>query len=249
VADTALFLDAVTAGSPPPGSPPAPERSFSEYAATRPESLRVAVSVKPPRAILPPLVSDEGVAAVETVERALRSLGHTVERKEPDFGLVGNRYAALYLNGIFKDIEATPNPERLDSRTRGYKRLGRLVGDRGVRGAQGARERFSERINRIFEDHDLLLTLGSGVPPFEVGRFAGKGAVRTMLGESRVYAYAIVWNYTGQPAAMVPAGLTDDGLPVAAQLVARHNDEGTLLSVAAQLEAELGWLDRRPPVS
>ena len=188
-------------------------------------------------------------AAVETVERALRSLGHTVERKEPDFGLVGNQYAGHYLNGILKDIEATPNPERLDSRTRGYARLGRLVGDRGVRRAHRARERFSDRINTVFEDHDLLLTLGSGVPPFEVGRFAGKGALRTLLGESRVYAYAIVWNYTGQPAAMIPAGLTGEGLPVAAQLVARPNDEGTLLSVAAQLEAELGWLERRPPIS
>jgi amidase len=249
VADTALFLDAVTAGPPPPGSPPPPERPFAEYAAKPPGSLRVAVSVKPPRAILPPLISDDGVAAVETVEAALRSLGHTVERKEPDFGFVGNQYAGLYLNGIFKDIEGTPNPEQLDSRTRGYTRLGRLVGDGGVRRAQRARGKFTDRINRVFEDHDLLLTLGSGVPPFEVGRFAGKGALQTLLGESRVYAYAIVWNYTGQPAAMVPAGLTADGLPVAAQLVARPNDEGTLLSVTAQLEAELGWLERRPPVS
>ena len=41
----------------------------------------------------------------------------------------------------------------------------------------------------------------------------------------------------------------DDGVPVGVQLVARPNDEGTLLSVAAQLEAEIGWPERRPPVN
>ncbi len=249
VLDTALFLDAVTAGTPPPGSPPPPDRPFVEAARTAPGPLRVAVSMKPPRAVAPPLVSDDASAAVETVEEALRSLGHTVTRQEPDFGMVGNHYAALYLGGIRQDVEITPNPERLTRATLGHARLGRLVGDRAVRRAQRARERYTERINRIFDDHDLLLTLAAGTPAFEVGKFEGRGGLRTLLGQSRIYAYGIVWNYTGQPAAMVPARLTDKGLPVAAQLVARPNDETTLLSVAAQLEAELGWTERRPPVS
>ena len=205
--------------------------------------------MKPPRAVAPPLISDDSRAAVETVEEALRSLGHTVTRQEPDFGMVGNQYAALYLGGIRQDVEMTPNPERLTRPTHGHARLGRLVGDRAVRRAQRVRERYSERINRIFDHHDLLLTLAAGTPAFEVGKFEGRGGVRTLLGQSRIYAYAIVWNYTGQPAAMVPARLTDEGLPVAAQLVARPNDETTLLSVAAELEAELGWTERRPPVS
>jgi amidase len=47
----------------------------------------------------------------------------------------------------------------------------------------------------------------------------------------------------------VPAGFTEDGLPLSVQLVGRPNDEATLLSLAAQLEAERPWADRRPPVS
>jgi Asp-tRNA(Asn)/Glu-tRNA(Gln) amidotransferase A subunit family amidase len=31
--------------------------------------------------------------------------------------------------------------------------------------------------------------------------------------------------------------------------VGRHNDEATLIALAAQLEGELRWTDRRPPVS
>jgi amidase len=84
------------------------------------------------------------------------------------------------------------------------------------------------------------------VPPVEVGRWERMGAIRTVLGMSSVYPYTGAWNYLGNPAASVPAGFTDEGLPLAVQLVGRPNDEGTLLSLGAQLEAERPWADRRP---
>jgi amidase len=59
--------------------------------------------------------------------------------------------------------------------------------------------------------------------------------------------YNGVWNVTGQPAAAVPAGLGADGLPRAVQVVGRPGEEATLLSLAAQLEAERPWAQRRPP--
>jgi amidase len=57
-----------------------------------------------------------------------------------------------------------------------------------------------------------------------------------------------VWNVTGQPAASIPAPVADGDLPIGAQLVARPGDEATILSLAAQLERELGWPERRPRV-
>jgi amidase len=63
-----------------------------------------------------------------------------------------------------------------------------------------------------------------------------------------VYPYAATWNYTGQPAAVVPAGFTDTGLPRSVMFAARPNREDMLVSIAAQLEAERPWADRRPPL-
>ena len=45
----------------------------------------------------------------------------------------------------------------------------------------------------------------------------------------------------------MPGGTSDDGLPIGMQLVGRHGEEATLLSLAAQLEGELRWTDHRPP--
>ena len=94
----------------------------------------------------------------------------------------------------------------------------------------------------------MLLTPMTAGPAVEHGRWHGLGPLRTILGQSRLYPYAVPWNHTGQPAAAVPAGLSADGLPLAVQLVGPHNDEATLLSLAAQLEAERPWAERRPSV-
>ncbi|HEM46868.1 MAG TPA: hypothetical protein ENO23_07470, partial [Alphaproteobacteria bacterium] len=48
-------------------------------------------------------------------------------------------------------------------------------------------------------------------------------------------AFTEPWNATGQPAISLPLGLTDDGLPVGVQLVARPDEEALLLTVAATL--------------
>ncbi len=63
---------------------------------------------------------------------------------------------------------------------------------------------------------------------------------------SATVPYAAAWNFTGQPACSVPAGFAADGLPRAVQLVGRPNDEATLLSLAAQIEAERPWAQYRP---
>ncbi|HSJ17066.1 MAG TPA: amidase, partial [Solirubrobacterales bacterium] len=249
VRDTALFLD-VTAG-PAAGetsSPPPPERPFLEAADRPPDRLRVAVSMRPPRLLAPPIVDDSVRGAVEGTAELLRSLGHRTGERDPAFGLVGNAFTPVFLHGIHDDVRAVPHPERLESRTRGFGRMGGLIPRRSLRRALDAIPKHAQRIGRLFEDHDVLLTPTVGVPPVEVGRWEGKGALRTLIGMGRVYPFTGVWNYTGQPAAAVPAGFTTDGLPLSVQLVGRPGDEATLLSLAAQIEAERPWSERTPPV-
>jgi amidase len=71
--------------------------------------------------------------------------------------------------------------------------------------------------------------------------------LRIMLGQTRFYCFTPAWNHLGNPAASVPAGFAADGMPLAVQLIGRFGDEATLLSLAAQLEAERPWAARRPP--
>ncbi len=247
VLDTALFLD-VTSG-PAPGdvdTPPPPARPFVESARSAPGKLRVAVSTKPP---LPALVDERVKRAVHDTAELLRSLGHEVRESSPDYGLIGNSIIPRYLHGIHDDAEQMARPRRLERRTRGLARLGGLFSPGMIARVREAEREHANRVNRLFDEHDVLLTAVTAKPPVEVGRWEGLGGLRTLLGMAPVYPFTGVWNALGQPAAAVPAGFTADGLPLSVQIVGRRNDEATLLSLAAQMEAERPWGDRMPPVS
>jgi len=248
VLDTALWLDVVA--GPEPGdadTPPPPERAFVESVAAAPDALRIAVTTTVPRPAAPPIISAEVEAGVARIAAVLESLGHAVADRDPEWGGIGNDITPRYLGGIAAEGRTVPHPERLEGRTRGMIRLGRLLPSRLLRRARDAEARHAERIDRVFADADVLLMPTVGIAPPPVGRWAGRGALRTLIDISRSYACTIAWNYTGQPAASVPLPPEDaGGLPLAGQLVARPGREGLLLSLAAQLEAAIGWPDRIP---
>jgi amidase len=100
----------------------------------------------------------------------------------------------------------------------------------------------------VFDDYDVLLTPMMSEPAVRAGIMEGRGATATYRWETGWVPFSVLWNSTGQPAASVPAGFSADGLPLAVQLVGRPSDEATLLSLAAQLEAERPWTQRRPPL-
>ena len=54
------------------------------------------------------------------------------------------------------------------------------------------------------------------------------------------------WNVTGQPALVVPAGFTRDGLPLSLQIVGRPFDEVAVYRVGEAYESATGWTKRHP---
>jgi amidase len=250
VLDTALWLDVVAGGSQEPEAPPPPERPFVEAAKQAPGKLRVAYSTLPPRAVAPPTVSDVAKGAVADAVDVLRGLGHGVAERDPDWGGIGNNITARFLGGVAETVKAVPHPERLEGRTRGFGRLGSIL-PRGLyeRARNEGRAADSARVNAIFDSHDVLVMPVMGGTALPVRRWEGKGALQTVLGMSRFYPYCVPWNHLGNPAMAVPFGFDAEGMPLSVQIVGRPGDEATLLSLAAQLEAERPWADARPPIS
>jgi amidase len=249
VLDTALWLDVVSGGSAEPGAPAPPPRPFVESAQASPGKLRIAYSTVPPRAAAPPTVSDEVRDAVASTAELLRSLGHETAQKDPAWGAIGNNSVPRYLRGAAEDLAPVPRPERLERRTRGFGRLGGVIPRKVFEQAQRGAAADAARINAIFDSHDLLMTPVMGGTALPVRRWEGRGALWTLLGMSRFYPYCLPWNHLGNPAMAVPAGFAANGMPLSVQIVGRPGDESTLLSLAAQIESERPWADKRPPVS
>jgi amidase len=244
VMDTALYLD--TMSGPHKGDfdvPPPFERPLVEAARTPPAKLRIACTTK---TILPVPKAREVIAAYSETIDLLRSLGHEVTEAAPKLGRLATDFYPLYFRGIRDEALTLPNRERLSDQSKGFVRLGGLISDRRLAKVRDRMPAASARIQEFWRDHDVLLTPATAQLPVKIGRWRDQGALRTINGMSNVYPYGAAWNYTGQPAAVIPAGFTDSGLPRSVMLVARPNDEATLISLGAQLEAERPWADRRP---
>jgi amidase len=236
VRDTALFLDAEAGTSYADSAPP-------------PGKLRIAVSPKVARALAPPMLDERCRRALDETAELLGSLGHDVIWRDPGYGGVGNQVSVLYMRGIADDAKAVPHPERLGRHIRQLARLGSLYPNAAVRHARAVTGKYAARINAIFDHCDVLLTPTIGEPPVPVGKWDSRRGLWTLAGMTRRTGFTPPWNYLGNPAAAVPAGFTPEGLPLSVQLVGHPGDEATLLSLAAQIEAERPWADRRPPVS
>ncbi len=221
-ADTALLLDVLTDG---------------EVRAETPRALRIAVSSKAP---VPTPVHPEVAAALARTAEQLRGLGHTVTTADPAYGRAQLSFLLRYLRGAREDLHALADPRRTEPRTRLTAAAGRLVSDRLL-----ARARSWAPADLLPDGVDVLLPPTLAAPPIAVGALTGR---RTVALAGRIVPFTPAWNVTGQPAMSLPAGHTGDGLPLAVQLIARPSSEGVLLMLAAQLEADEPWSDRRPPL-
>jgi len=108
---------------------------------------------------------------------------------------------------------------------------------------------FRNRMQAFFERYDLLLTPVLAVPPFEVGSFGPREIAGRAVSPLGWMPFTYPFNITGQPAASVPCGLTESGLPVGLQLVGRRFEDGTVLRAAAAFERAAPWRERRPPLA
>jgi len=249
VLDTALWLDVISGGSQEAEAPPPPERPFVEAVKRPPGKLRIAYSTLAPRAAAPPTVSGEAKQAVADGAELLRSLGHEVEQRDPQWGSIGDSITARFLKGVSETVEEVPHPERLERRTRGFGRLGKVLPEALYERVMARRPAEQARVNAIFDSCDVLVMPVMGGTALPVRRWEGKGALQTVLGMSRFYPYCVPWNHLGNPAMAVPAGFSPEGMPLSIQVIGRPGDEATLLSLAAQIEAERPWADQRPPIS
>jgi amidase len=249
VADTALFHDVASGSTPVDRDRPAlPDTPFLQSARTAPGRLRIAYSTRVPTGVLPRRDHDCLKALTETVE-LLRSLGHDVEERDPEYGLDAMPSVLVrYLRGIHDEAQGMAHPQRLARRTRGMAHLGGLIPAAVLDRVRLSEPALAGRLNRVLVDHDVLLTPATATPPPRVGQLEGRGALWSLTAVSSMVPYNAIWNFTGQPAAALPAGFGDDGLPRSVQLVGRPGAEATLLSLAAQLEAERPWAQSRPPL-
>jgi amidase len=250
VADAALLLD-VMAGNFPGDmytQPPLPPgESFLGCARRPPGRLRIGRTLDSP--VPGADVHPDCVTAYEGASRLLASLGHEVEDIAmplgpdviPFFETVWYSYATL--------TPVDPSQESvLLPLTRYLRERGQATTAAELLFAQGYLQFVTRGAVAAFSAYDAILTPTLALPPRPVGWFDQVDPPENFERQKRFTPFTAAYNVSGLPAVNVPLHWNAEGLPIGAMLAGRMGEEGTLISLSAQLEQARPWKDRHPPL-
>jgi amidase len=189
-------------------------------------------------------------AALDAGISALSALGCIIDEVEPDFAdadLAFDVLRALYLAERYGELLPEHRELMKDTAVWNIER-GLALNVTQIIAAQQARGRSFDAMRRLLIGHEFLLAPVNQVVPFgvdvpyvtQINGEAMPDYVSWQRSCTRISA-------TGHPAASVPIGFTDAGLPVGLQVVGRHREEFSILQFAHAVEQVSPARRRRPP--
>jgi amidase len=249
VEDTALLLSAIA--GPDPRSPVAiaePGARFRQPLDRSFRGVRVAWSRD-----LGGLPIDKRVTAVLESQRAtFADLGCEVVDGQPDFTdarEIFQVWRAWTFHHKYAPLLATHRDQLKDTVIWNIEQGAKVTGP-DISAAEHKRVALYEQVRAFMERHEFLLLPVAQVPPFDVttpyvDEINGV-KLPTYIDWMRVCSDITV---LGLPAASVPCGFTDEGLPVGIQIVGRHQDDWGVLQLAHAFEQATRVWTRRPAVA
>jgi amidase/6-aminohexanoate-cyclic-dimer hydrolase len=256
VRDSAAMLDAVH--GPEASSPyvaPPPERPFAQEVGRDPGKLRIAFTDKSPYG---DAIDPEIAAAVRDVAKMLAGLGHQVEERAPvlpaDPAVVMSTIVAANTGLTVRMAEQRFGREM----TSNDFEILTLASARNAQkqtaidyvSAQLSAFQILHSLAMFFESCDVFLSPTLCAPPLKIGELNTMSDDLSHIAPilRRYMPGTSMFNMSGQPAMSVPLAWNAAGLPLGMMFAAPLGGEATLLRLAAQLEQQRPWKDRRPPV-
>ena len=245
VADAALMLS-VMAG-PDPWDRTSLDAPAADYVAELERGIRgVKIAFSPDLGSLP--VDQEVAALVERAARAFEELGAHVETVTPGFAdshdLIRGMWST-HMTGNYGDYLPAWR-DRMDPGLVACIEDGFRYGAVDYIKLRAQKLAYWDTVRPLFERYSLLLTPTLSVAAFPVGQLNPAHYPQHAWDWIRWASFSYPFNFTGQPAATVPAGFTPAGLPVGLQIVGRLHDDLTVLQASRAYEQARPWTATRP---
>lgn len=245
VADAALMMDVIALPDERDRlSLPAAPSPFSQAMENYPRKLRIGWTRDLGYAAVDPQV----VSVVEKAVPAFQDIGWEVEEAHPGFTDPNEIFNVTVRaeNYVVAGDLLSRHAELLDPGMRAFAQVGAGITALDYLRANQERAQLSVQLARFFERYDLLVTPTVAVPPFVINTRPKEIAGRQVHVIGWL-AFTYPFNLTGNPAASVPCGWTDAGLPIGLQIVGRRFADALVLQASAAFEQARPWAQRRPP--
>jgi aspartyl-tRNA(Asn)/glutamyl-tRNA(Gln) amidotransferase subunit A len=240
--DLALLLDvlALPDHRDPTALPVAPG-AYREAVRRDVHGLRVAFSPDLGYVHVDAEIAGIVAAAVNELEDA----GLLVWQQDPGFDDPIEDFDVLWVAGAARALDTLPAERtgRIDPGLRELWARGPGISASRYLQANERRTELGLTMGRFHEDYDVLLTPTMPIAPFEVGHDVPPG---NYPGWPAWTQFSYPFNMTQQPAATVPVGRTEAGLPVGLQVIGPRHSDDLVLAVGKLVESLRPWHAVRP---
>jgi len=246
VADVALFLDAMCAHAPadPLTQQEIPGQFSAAVAAARPPK-RVAFALDLGLGGVDPEVERVTRAAIEN----FADMGAEVVETRPDFGRIDLLFQRLIGFNFLTERAAfvAANRDKLEPVQGLLLDQARKMTVDDLAEAQRWRAELFDRMAVFLQEFDAFVTPTVGVPPFAKS-LRGTSDVDEWAGSNPPRWFHQCWGTVplSNPICALPAGFTNQGLPVSVQIVTPQRREDLALGYAHCLETALDLPTNRP---
>lgn len=170
---------------------------------------------------------------------ALPTWGAVVEEVDPGFADPIETFNALWFSGAAKVIADLPEDKRdlVDPGLRAIAEEGAQTSIVDYLRAVDERGALAGHMAAFHRQWDLLVTPSLPITAFAIGDNVPPGSGMKHWMDWTPFSYP--FNLTQQPAASVPCGLGDDGLPVGLHIVGARFRDDLVLRAAAAVEGAL----------
>jgi len=196
-------------------------------------------------------VVDKQVAkTIQMAAQVFEKLGCLVEEAHPDAGDPQAAFSTQVSSAVSAQLydELPQWGKQFDPGLAMYVERSKDILARDYVKARIKHLEYWTKIQIFFEKFDLLLTPVLAVPPFPIGIYSPREINGETVSTMTWMPFTYPFNITGQPAASVPCGFTQDGLPIGLQIVGRKYDEVSVLKASAAFEKARPWADKYPPL-
>jgi aspartyl-tRNA(Asn)/glutamyl-tRNA(Gln) amidotransferase subunit A len=202
-------------------------------------------------------VNDDVAAAVEESWSAFTELGATVEPIDIKFDPIPREaWWTLWTAGqvaMYGHL-AEERPEDLMPYTREMIKHGKTLTGADVAVALRNVQNLQLQMYQLFEEYDLVLAPTNAAtawphlqPPGEIGSSANRDEMAGI--NYGAIPFTMVFNSSFNPAASVPCGFGDGGMPVGLQVIGGYDDDATIYRACRAFEQARPWTGVRPAVS
>ncbi|MFX1274135.1 MAG: amidase [Promethearchaeota archaeon] len=250
VKDAALMLDVVKSFHPADSSSfPDRDIDYVDILKEKPKKIKIGYSMT--LGFFKALDEEVEKIVIDNAEK-FTQFDWSVENVKLKLKRPESTVIKIITSGFAHDMqeEYEKHPEDLSIDLRNIIKAGSTYKGSDIINAKAQQGQLYDQMYNYFKEYDILITPTTPIPAFKVewldtGTKYPSVKGRELSATSWI-SFTYPFNLTGHPAASIPCGWSEEGLPIGMQIVGKRYDEKTVLQISKAFEEIAPWQEKRP---